>query len=121
MKSKLEIERKILGWLIRRRFRVYVFAILGIFVWFSPLIPYLNIYSSYEFSTFFIIFLLLVLFDIQISLSFVIIVFLFLVCLFFQLVNQIERADLLGNYIFGIIFIELMKYLFNKNQDSKLK
>lgn len=114
MRPNLEIERRILDWLRKRRFQVYIFVVIGVFVWISPLIPYLNIYFSYEVSIFFIIFLFLALFNIQINLSFVIIVFLFLVCLFYQLVNQIERADLLGDYIFGIIFIELMKYLFNK-------
>lgn len=113
MRIDQKFEKRIIDLIVKYRFRIYTFCVLSAAFLVLPSAPYLNIFVTYKISVFFIIISLILLFNLSFKFVFVSISILFLACLFYQLLNQIERADLLGDYIFGIIFIELVKYVFS--------
>lgn len=84
-----------------------------------PSAPYLNIIVSTGMSTFFIILTFLLLFDLSIKLVYILVALLFLTCLLYQLLNQVEKADILGNYIFAILAFEVIIYLLRSYGDKK--
>lgn len=112
-------ERKTISWIINKRFRVYIFLILSLIFWFMPSTPYLNIIVNTGMSIFFIILAFLLLFDLSIKFIYLFIAFLFLTCLIYQLLNQVEKADILGNYIFAILELEVVIYLLKSYDDKK--
>lgn len=83
-----------------------------------PSTPYLNIIVNTGISTFFIVLAFLLLFDLSIKFVYVLVTCLFLTCLVYQLLNQVEKADTLGNYIFAILVLEVIIYLL-KSYDEK--
>lgn len=84
-----------------------------------PSTPYLNIVVNSGMSMFAIILAFLLLFDLSIKLVYILIAFLFLTCLIYQLLNQVEKADILGNYIFAILVFEVTIYLLKSYDDKK--
>lgn len=84
-----------------------------------PSTPYLNIVVNSGMSIFVIILAFLLLFDLSIKLVYVLVAFLFLTCLIYQLLNQVEKADILGNYIFAILVFEVTIYLLKTYDDKK--
>lgn len=113
------IESRIINWIINKRFRIYVFLISSLIFWLMPSAPYLNIVVNTGMSTFFIILTFLLLFDLSIKLVYIFVSFLFLTCLLYQLLNQVEKADVLGNYIFAILVFEVVIYLLRSYDDKK--
>lgn len=115
MKNILLIEKRLLLWFKKRRLRIYLFTLWAFFLWLGPTIPYLNIVINYDIAVLLILASVQFLFNVSQIFLFSLTVFLFLFCLIFLLLNLPERADILANYIFGIILVQVTVYCFKEN------
>lgn len=106
-----KIEKDTINWIISKRFKIYIFLLLALIFWYMPSMPYLNIVISSGMSVFFIVLTFLLLFNLSIRIVYIFVVLLFLTCLVYQLLNQVEKADILGNYIFAVLMYQVINYL----------
>jgi hypothetical protein len=118
MKSVVKLERKIQLWFKKKRFRLYLFIPLAFLLWLLSFAPYINIFISYDISLILIIAIFLFLFNLPLILIFIAIALLFLLCIFNSLLSRVDMAELIANYIYGILFIQVIKYSF-KVYDKK--
>src|SRR3989344_8330717 len=109
MKKIDKLEKKILKELGKKRFLIYIFLLINIVFWSTPLMPYLNVYVGFPAAIFMIILSFLLLFNLSMGFVLIIVAILFFISLIYQLLNQPDRADVLGNFIYGIIFVKLIK------------
>lgn len=119
MKIVQILEKKFLRWFKKRRFQIYIFVAVTLVSIFLPSIPYLNIFVNLETSITLIIFQFLLIFNLHIKAVYYVVVFLFLLCLIYQLLNQVEKADILANYIFEITFVSVVLYLFRGHEKKE--
>lgn len=106
------IEKKVARWAVLNRYNILLFCLLLFIAIFSPSLPYLNLYLSKNIAIFFAVASFMVVFNINIKYIFLLVVFLFLVAMLFLFLGESESAELLGNYVYGFLFIGVLQYLF---------
>lgn len=108
-KKLLELEDKIKSWISQHRFRIYLFFILGPIILILPSVPYLNLFIEYELSIYIVFIFGLLVLDLSFRQIFILISLLLLVALFFFILDEPEDAEKLGNYIYGILLIWIVR------------
>ena len=106
-----KLEGRVLNWLIIRRFNTLIFIVLFITLNLLPSLPYLNLFITRSLIIFLVICSLFIVFNISV-LKIIIFSFLFfLFSLAFYLVREPEYAELLGNYVYGFLFIGVISFM----------
>jgi hypothetical protein len=101
----MQIEKNLIKVSWEYRHRIFLIA-LSVLVLFSlPLIPYINLYINKDFSIFAVTASVLVIFNVPFKKIILIIMSIFVLALLLQLIGEVERAELLGNYIYVVLFI----------------
>lgn len=119
MKTYYSLEKKVFEWIKKNRHKIYLFVFLLVLLWAIPKVPYANVVLTYKLSILLMMLIFFYLFKISFKKVLFIVFGLFLLCLVFQLVGQLERADILGDYIFGILFIQVLGYIFKPYEKKK--
>ena len=107
----LKIEDILIGWIIARRHQIFRYVIVTILLIVSTSIPYINIVFSRTLVIFLLFFLGLIIFEISARRIIVLGLLLFVPSLFLLLLGELEKAELLVNYIYGIFILGTLKYM----------
>lgn len=105
----LKIEDILISWIIVKRHQIFLYLIVFILLIISSSIPYVNLVFSRTLIIFLLFFLGLIIFNVsKRNLIFIAIVF-FILALPFVLTREYESAEALGNLIYGVLLIGIIK------------
>lgn len=113
MKLLQQLERKVLNLLKQQRFKIYILITLSSILIIIPFIPYANVLINLNTSLLVITLLFLIIFSISQRIICLLTTLLFILCAIFLLLNQFERAEECGNYIFSVLIVQIFLFITN--------
>lgn len=116
--DQYQLEKKITKWIIKRRYHVLLLCLILLVSISLPSLPYINLYVNKDFSIFFISASFIIIFSINYKYIFLLMVLLLILSLFFILLGEPESAEIVGNYIYGFLFIGIIRYAFNVGRET---
>lgn len=111
MKKLNQLEKKILGIIKQKRFRIYTFLFLCFILNIIPFIPYASVIINLKTSLLTSTLVFLFFFKPPQILIFLYSLTLFLISAVFLLLNQFDRAEEMGNYIFSIHVVQVIVFI----------
>lgn len=113
----LKIEDILISWIIVKRHQIFLYLIVFILLIISSSIPYVNLVFSRTLIIFLLFFLGLIIFNVsKRNLIFIAIVF-FILALPFVLTREYESAEALGNLIYGVLLVGVIKAALDINAE----
>lgn len=104
----LKIENILVNWIITKRHQIFLFLIIGVLLTVLSSAPYINLVLTKGFLIFLFFMLGLIIFVSMRSLIFVAIALLIL-ALPFILVREYESAEVIGNLVYGVLLVGIIK------------
>ena len=119
MKVQIKLEKKIVRVLKQKRLKIYYLICISLFLLTIPYIPYANVLLDLKTALLSITLVYLLLFRIPLLPIFILVSVLFTICMVFLLLNQFDRAEEMGDYIFNILVIQVLLFIFSRNGKEK--
>lgn len=110
--SLLTFEKKLLHWFILERHKIVLILLIAILIWGLSLLPYLNLFINTSLIVLVVIVLSLVLFKVHPDRIILLALLLFLPALLGVLLEEEQGAELVGGYIYGVLFLGSIIALF---------
>lgn len=111
IKILINLEQKLLRISKKNRFKIYVFILLSLLMFLSPYVPYANVFIDSQMAVLTSLLLFLFLFRISIKGIFLVVCVLLIISSIFLLLDQFDRAENLGNYIFNILLLQTILFI----------
>lgn len=111
-----KFEKKLYLWIKDRRYKIVTFLVLMSFIIFLSMAPYINLFIESELVIYFIMLLAILVFNISLNKIILVSLFLFFVSMVFFLLRDLDTAELIVNYIYGIFLVGIiLKIMGNKD------
>ena len=104
-----ETEKKILDWIVSKRYRIALLVLLGFVIANLTRIPYINLFLTKETSFLILLVLTLAIAEVNTRRVFNLGIFLFLPEFLFQIAGRVEIAEFLGNVIYSVFLLGVIK------------
>lgn len=116
MKDKLEnIEKAFFNWLVFNRHKIIFLFFVTIVIIFISLLPYINLVIPKELIPVIIFIAAIFILDLNIEKIIKLGLFIFIIALFFYLIDRLETAEILANYIYLILLTAVIRSIFSLN------
>lgn len=111
-----KFEKKLYLWIKDRRYKIVTFLVLISLIIFLSMAPYINLFIESELVIYFIMLLAILVFNISLNKIILVSLFLFFVSMVFFLLRDLDTAELIVNYIYGIFLVGIiLKIMGNKD------
>ena len=108
-------ERKVSNWVLKNRHKVFLFLFIAGVLAILPSLPYVNLIFPRPLQIFLTLFLLLLIFNISQRNIIFLAVILLLFAIPVLLLGEIDSADLIGDFVYGIVFLCVLKFILDKD------
>lgn len=115
-----KFEKQLYLWIKDRRYKIVTFLVLMSLIIVLSMAPYLNLFIESELVIYFILVLAILVFNISLNKIILVSLLLFFISMVFFLLRDLDTAELIVNYIYGIFLVGIiLKILDYKNDDKK--
>lgn len=108
-------ERWFSKWILKNRRKVFLYLFVAGFLAILPSLPYVNLIFPRPLQVFLTLFLALLIFNVSQRKIIFLAVLLLLLAIPVLLLGEIDSADLLGNFVYGIVFLCVLKLILDKD------
>lgn len=104
-------EKRILGWALQNRYRLLSLGLALVLLFASKNLPYFNLFLKPGFIFVLVLSLIIFILDINTKLIILLLILSFIPCPFFVLIGEPELAEYVGNFIYSIFIVTIIKSL----------
>lgn len=112
-----KFEKKLYLWIKDRRYKIVTFLVLMSATIFLSMAPYINLFVETELVVYFIMVLAIIVFNISLNRIILVSLLLFFISMVFFLLRDLDTAELIVNYIYGIFLVGIVLKIMGNSDD----